>query len=177
MSENRKYAFTWDAVMGNMDTARPNLGPTTRIEVYRLFQFTLRDIIEQYHGTDQCDTIFREAGMLAGKHFYQQFCSDAPSLNELLQTLQELFKSLGIGLLRLEVADPESLRLILTVDEDLDCSGMPDADDVICIYDEGFLQGILQAYTGKPFVVKEIDCWCTGERTCRFSAVLSSEEE
>ena len=175
MSEKRKYVFSWDGAIGNMDVARPSLGPTTRVEVYRLFQFTLRDVIEQRYGTESCDTLFREAGVLAGKHFYEQFCKGAASLNDLVRTLQELFKSMGIGLLRLEKADLESLSLTLTVGEDLDCSGMPDTSDVICIYDEGLIQGILQAYTGKNFVVREIDCWCTGERTCRFAATLAEE--
>lgn len=175
MSESRKYVFSWDGAIGNMETARPSLGPTTRVEVYRLFQFTLRDVVEERYGTEACDTLFREAGELAGRHFYERFCKDAASLNELVRTLQELFKSMGIGLLRLEKADLESLSLTLTVGEDLDCSGMPDTSDVVCVYDEGLIQGILQAYTGKKFVVREIDCWCTGERTCRFAATLAEK--
>ena len=60
----------------------------------------------------------------------------------------------------------------MTVDEDLDCSGLPDTDEQICVYDEGFIQGILEAFTGKFFDVEEVDCWCAGSRTCRFSAVM-----
>lgn len=177
MNEKRKYAFSWDSVIGNMDVARPSLGPTTRVEVYRLFQFTLRDVIEQRFGTEQCDSLFREAGVLAGKNFFERFCKHASSLNDLVRTLQDVFRSMGIGLLRLEKADTEKLNFILTVSEDLDCSGLPDTNDVICIYDEGLIQGILQAYTGKNFVVREIDCWCTGERTCRFAATLAEETQ
>jgi len=64
------------------------------------------------------------------------------------------------------------MNFILTVDEDLDCSGLPLMDEVVCTYDEGFIAGIFESYTGKRFEVKEIDCWCTGERTCRFEAKL-----
>jgi hypothetical protein len=42
----RKYAFSWD-LLGDIEKGRPNLGNTTRIEVYRLMQFTFRDIIEK----------------------------------------------------------------------------------------------------------------------------------
>lgn len=170
MSKSRKYEFSWESVMGDMNMARPSLGPTTRVEVYRLFQFTLRDVLEQHYGTEQADSLFREAGVLAGTAFYQRFCSKATNIGELAKLLQELFKDLGIGVLRVEESDTEKQAFTLTVDEDLDCSGLPDTRDVICVYDEGFIQGILQSFTGKGFSVQEIDCWCTGERTCRFRA-------
>ncbi len=157
-----------------MDVARPSLGATTRIEVYRLFQFTLRDVLEQHYGTEKADALFREAGFKAGAAFYKRFCSEAANINELLKILQDYFKKFGIGILRMEKSDLEQLRFTFTVDEDLDCSGMADTQDVICVYDEGFIRGILEAFTGKGFFVKEIDCWCTGERTCRFSAVAES---
>ncbi|MBP9044489.1 MAG: 4-vinyl reductase [Spirochaetes bacterium] len=34
--------------------------------------------------------------------------------------------------------------------------------------DEGFLSGILYSHTKINFTVKETDCWCTGDRVCRF---------
>jgi predicted hydrocarbon binding protein len=52
--------------------------------------------------------------------------------------------------------------------EDLDCSGLPIFGESVCDYDEGFIAGILEQYTGKKFLVKEVDCWATGDRTCRF---------
>jgi predicted hydrocarbon binding protein len=58
----------------------------------------------------------------------------------------------------------------MTVSEDLDCSGLPELGYGVCVYDEGFISGILESFTGRPFDVKEIDCWCTNERTCRFEA-------
>jgi predicted hydrocarbon binding protein len=70
----------------------------------------------------------------------------------------------------IEKADLEKLEFTLTVDEDLDCSGLPMIEEAICTYDEGFLSGILETFTNRPFEVKEVDCWCTGDRTCRFTA-------
>lgn len=169
-NKERKYQFTWDTIGSEMALARPSLGPTTRIEVYRLFQFTMRDLIEQKYGTQAADDLFRDAGVMAGLAFYKQFCTEAKNVNSLVKLIQDIFKDFGIGIFRVESFDEEKLECILTVDEDLDCSGLPDIDDVICIYDEGFIAGILQGYTGKTFDVREIDCWCTGARTCRFHA-------
>jgi predicted hydrocarbon binding protein len=47
---------------------------------------------------------------------------------------------------------------------------LPDTSDHICVYDEGFIKGILDSFTQAEYTVKEIDCWCSGGRTCRFSA-------
>jgi len=57
------------------------------------------------------------------------------------------------------------------VSEDLDCSGLPELDYEICSYDEGFISALLECFSGMKFIVKEVDCWCTGDRTCRFSAI------
>ncbi|MDR2184680.1 MAG: 4-vinyl reductase [Treponema sp.] len=169
--DRRKYKFSWENTIGaDMQIARPSLGPNTRIETYRLFQFTLRDVLEQRYGTDAADTIFREAGVLAGKSFFEKFLFDASDVASLANKIQESFNRFGIGIFRVEDAAADGGHFIFTVDEDLDCSGLPDTSDVICVYDEGFIQGILESFSGKGFDVREIDCWCTGSRTCRFEA-------
>jgi predicted hydrocarbon binding protein len=172
MSETkRKYKFSWDDTVGaDMKLARPSLGPSTRVEVYRLFQFTLRDILEQHYGAEMADTLFREAGRLAGIAFFEKFLSKAQNVGELSTLVQESFNTLGIGIFRVESVDLDKSHFVFTVDEDLDCSGLPDTSDVICVYDEGFIQGILESFSGKNFKVEEVDCWCTGSRTCRFEA-------
>ncbi|MDR1398000.1 MAG: 4-vinyl reductase [Desulfarculales bacterium] len=167
----RKYEFDWKMILTeNIEDSRPHLGPTTRLENYRLMQFTLRDILEQRYGSDQTDDIFRAAGRMAGKHLYENLLSDVKEFGELVNRLQALLEEMSIGILRLEKMDMEAGRFILTVGEDLDCSGLPETGNDVCVYDEGFIAGILEAFTGKKFEVKEIDCWCTGERTCRFQA-------
>ena len=47
---------------------------------------------------------------------------------------------------------------------------LPEKDYEICVYDEGFIAALLESFSGQKFKVKEIDCWCTGDRTCRFKA-------
>lgn len=169
MSSKRRYEFSWDLI-GDIENGRPNLGNTTRVEVYRLMQFTFRDIIEQNLGSDKTDKIFFDAGKLAGKEFYKHMITPTNELNEFIKQLQFVLKDLGIGILRVEEADIDKGELVLTVSEDLDCSGLPENEYEICTYDEGFISAILESFTGKKFHVKEVDCWCTGDRTCRFNA-------
>jgi uncharacterized protein len=45
MSTDRKYAFSWE-IIGDIELGHPNLGQNTRLEVYRLMQFTFRDVID-----------------------------------------------------------------------------------------------------------------------------------
>lgn len=170
----RKYKFSWDLI-GDIKLGRPNLGPTTRVEVYRLMQFAFRDVMEQRLGTAQTDALFYEAGKLAGTAFYSQFCADCTDINQFVRTLQEILRELGIGILRVESADLEKSSFVLTVSEDLDCSGLPELDYEVCTYDEGFIAGLMESFTGRPFTVKEIDCWCTGDRTCRFTANIAEK--
>jgi predicted hydrocarbon binding protein len=169
VGELRRYAFTWD-LLGDLELGRPNLGNVTRVEVYRLMQYTLRDIIEARLGTEETDKIFYEAGEMAGKAFYEHFLTGIEDIGEFAGKLQSVLKEMKIGVLRIESMTEGAEKLVLTVDEDLDCSGLPEMDYEICVYDEGFIAGILNSFSGKNYLVKEIDCWCTGDRTCRFKA-------
>lgn len=165
----RKYKFFW-GLLGDLDRGRPNMGPYARVEVYRLMQFTFRDVLENKFGTEMADEIFFEAGKLAGLAFYEQYLAKATNFNELARLLQESFEALKIGVVRIESVSEDPLEVTLAVAEDLDCSGLPEVEYEICKYDEGFISGVLGAAYKKEFSVKEIDCWCTGDRTCRFLA-------
>jgi predicted hydrocarbon binding protein len=173
MGDDRKYAFSWD-LLGDLELGRPNLGNTTRVEVYRLMQFCFRDVLEQRFGAEAADDVFYEAGKLAGTAFAAHLLSQPEDLGDFVAELQRVLRELGIGILRVEKADPEKGQFVVTVSEDLDCSGLPETGEAICVYDEGFIAALLESYTGRRFVVKEVDCWCTGDRTCRFTAEVEA---
>jgi len=165
----RKYAFSWD-LLGDLETGRPNLGPLVRLETYRLLQFCLRDVLEQRCGTAAADEVFYAAGKLAGEQFYTHLIDGADDFDEYVAKLQSVLREMSVGVLRIEQADLDAGRLVLTVSEDLDCSGLPESGDQICVYDEGFIAALMEGFTGREFEVREVDCWCTGDRTCRFAA-------
>ncbi|MDR2726372.1 MAG: 4-vinyl reductase [Deltaproteobacteria bacterium] len=165
--QDRPYKFSWNFI-GDIEDGRPNLGNTTRIEIYRLFQYTLRDVLEETYGTRDADQVLYKAGLLAGKEFCARFIGKHNSLDDFLGQVQQELLALNIGILRVEHSDPETAHFVLTMTEDLDCSGLPDMEQAVCTYDEGFIAGIFNTYTGREFEAKEIDCWCMGDRTCRF---------
>jgi len=165
--EREEVTFEWNMI-GDIGEGRPNLGTTIDVAVYRLMQFTLRDVMIKKFDTETADRIFYDAGELAGREFCKTMINKNNDFNGFIQETQELLSKLKIGILRIEEADLENMNFTMTVAEDLDCSGLPVSDETICTYDEGFISGLLLEYSGKKFDVKEVDCWCSGDRVCRF---------
>ena len=165
--EREELMFDWNMI-GDIVEGRPNLGTTMDVSVYRLMQFTLRDVLIKRFDAETADKIFYDAGQHAGKVFCRELINKENNFNDFVVELQDRLKELKIGILRIEEANLDTLDFTLTVSEDLDCSGLPVCEETICTYDEGFINGILGEYTGKNFDVKEVDCWCSGDRVCRF---------
>ena len=165
--EREEYMFDW-SMIGDIGEGRPNLGTTMDVAVYRLMQFTLRDALIKEFDTETADRIYYNAGELAGREFCKNMINKNNDFNGFVQETQELLSKLKIGILRIEKADMENMNFTMTVEEDLDCSGLPITDETICTYDEGFISGLLLEYSGKKFDVKEVDCWASGDRVCRF---------
>jgi uncharacterized protein len=174
--ENRDtYSFQWKD-LGDIALGRPNLGPSTSVAVYRLMQYTLRDVLITRYDPETAGAILREAGKLAGMELCRNLLDTGLDFTGFIADLQRRLKELYVGILRMEKSDLKKMELVLTVSEDLDCSGLPMSAETICEYDEGFIAGILQVYTGREFTVREIDCWASGERTCRFTAVPADKD-
>ena len=166
--EREESRFTWN-MLGDVEEGRPNLGPMLHVSVYRLMQYTFRDLLIRDYGVREADRIFFEAGKKAGEQFCLNILTQKMSLKSLFFELERTMRDLGIGILRVESADFDKGSFVISVAEDLDCSGIPICSEEICIYDEGFITGLLSAYSGKDFRVKEVDCWGTGGRICRFT--------
>lgn len=165
--ERTSPEFDW-SMLGDIESGRPNLGMTMDVVVYRLMQFTLRDILIAEYGPEKTDEIFYKAGEQAGKEFFKNVIKERDDFDRFITELQQKLEILKIGILRVEKSDLKNLNFTLAIAEDLDCSGLPMCDEVICTYDEGFIQGLLHSFTGQSFKVKEVDCWCSGDRVCRF---------
>lgn len=171
--ENR---FTWNSI-GDVVDGRRNLGEDMPVYVYRLFQFTIKDVLAKRFGNEATVDIFRQAGELAGREFASHLLNLELPLDHFISHLRAALEESKIGILRVEKFDAETGDAVLTVGEDLDCSGLPVTGETVCNYDEGFLAGILKVYTKKDYVVTEVDCWATGSRVCRFEANVKKTGE
>jgi len=161
-------AFTWENI-GNIREGRGDLGESMPVLVYRLMQYTMLDVLSKAHGSEKANDYFRDAGFLAGTEFAKNVLDLKADFNTFIANLQKTLQELKIGILRMENFNSKTGDIVLAVEQDLDCSGLPITNENVCSYDEGFIAGIFQAFTGKKYRVREVDCWANGARTCRFN--------
>ncbi|MDP4209623.1 MAG: V4R domain-containing protein [Bacteroidota bacterium] len=171
---NDDYNFQWKDI-GDIMEGRPNLGNQTHVAAYRLMQYTMRSVLNKRLGGKMAEELFFEAGKLAGEEFCKNILDTALDFYPFIAQLQQKLQELNIGILRIEETNLETMKFIFVLAEDLDCSGLPLTNETVCDYDEGFISGLFKAYTQKDFDVKEIDCWSSGERVCRFKISLKDE--
>lgn len=161
------HIFSWEK-LGNIKEGREDLGEDVPVIVYRLLEYCMNDVLAKEFGKERADELFRRAGFLAGTQFAENMLNLETDFDSFTAELQRTLKELRIGILRMEEVSDKGDNIILTVAQDLDCSGLAPSNEVVCNYDEGFLAGILEAYRKRPYRVREIDCWASGARVCRF---------
>ena len=164
---NSYHPFKWENI-GDIKDGRSDLGEEMPVLVYRLTLYTVFDVLVRDFGKEKANYYMREAGRLAGSELARTLLDLTLPLNKFIANLQQALLDLKIGILRVEATDEDTKGIVLTVAQDLDCSGLPIDEGNVCNYDEGFLTGILEKYTGKSYTVREIDCWASGDRVCRF---------
>lgn len=167
---SEKHPIRFEDYLQYNPNSRGNLGEELPVVVYRLLEYSLKEELVQRLGKEEQIDIFRSAGYRAGEYFAHQILDLNKPLDQFVSDLQQKMQELKIGVLRIESVDEASGKIILTVAEDADCSGLPVLGETVCNYDEGFISGILSTYSGKKYTAIEVDCWATGDRVCRFHA-------
>lgn len=167
MSDKKMYRFKWQD-LGDIEKGRPNLGKNTPVAVYRLMQYTMRSVLFEQFGPVKASHLFYKAGELAGTEFCRNLLDTSLDMDAFLADLQKSMKRFEIGILRVEEAGVNGNDIVLVIEEDLDCSGLPPTGETVCEYDEGFLAGVMSTYLNRTILAKEIDCWAKGDRVCRF---------
>jgi uncharacterized protein len=165
--EQSELTFQW-ADLGDIELGRPTLGNTTFVSVYRMLQFSVRTALVNEYGGAAAQRVFYNAGEMAGRELCKNMLDTNVDACEFFSDLSRVLKGFNIGILKLEKIDNLKKKYTVTVEDDLDCSGLPDNQETVCGFDEGFIAGILQEYMGVDFLVKEIDCWSQGQKLCRF---------
>jgi len=166
--------FSWTN-LGDIKLGRGSLGEEMPVLVYRLMQFTLLDVLTKDMGREEANSYLRKAGYLAGTEFAKNTLDLTADFDTFISNLQNILQDLKVGILRMEAFEQDTGEIIMTVGQDLDCSGLPVTHETVCDYDEGFIAGILDVFTGKKYRVREIDCWASGDRVCRFQGVIEKQ--
>lgn len=174
--EDAHHIFKWEK-LGDIKEGRSDLGEDVPVLVYRLLEYSMNHVLAAEYGVDRANELFRKAGYLAGSEFSKNMLDLTVDLDTFVSQLQQALSDLKIGILRIESMDEKDGTIILTVAQDLDCSGLPPTNEIVCNFDEGFLAGILESYTKKPYLVHEIDCWASGDHVCRFRCVTKRNSD
>lgn len=155
-------------LLGDINLGRIELGAEMPVSVYRLFQFTLREALDRIYGEGESLEIFRVAGEMAGRAYAKEYLDLSAPFDGFIAQLKQSLQDSKIGVLEVEKIDDVTNTMVITVRDDLDCSGTPNLAKTLCQYDEGFIAGLLYEYTKKEYIVREVDCWGTGADVCRF---------
>jgi hypothetical protein len=85
--ERDESQFEW-SMLGDIAEGRPNLGPMVHVAVYRLMQFTLRDMLIREFGVETADRIFFEAGKKAVEEYCKNVLTDKSDLSSCFADIQ-----------------------------------------------------------------------------------------
>jgi hypothetical protein len=69
--EREESRFEW-SMLGDLAEGRPNLGPTMHVAVYRLMQFTLRDLLIRDYGVEKTELAVLRGRQEGGRGILQK---------------------------------------------------------------------------------------------------------
>jgi hypothetical protein len=136
--------FSW-VDLGDIETGRPHLGPMVPVLVYRLLQYTLRDVLIQEINAEKAKDCSSSPGRMAGTFFPTYLTETAINDSRQLQALKNLKMESYVWRDRLRESryDPYGRR-------GPDCSGLPLLNAVVCVYYRGSLRDS-QGLFGREF--------------------------
>lgn len=168
-SNIKKYAFDWQLI-GDIEMGRPTLGQMVSVEAVRLMLLSIKGVLESYQDAQYAEDMIKKSGRQTGLAFYERHFAENLEPEAFIGKLQRLLQCMGIGLINVEYSVNEGAQIVITLDEDVECSGLPITNSEMCHYTSGVISGLLEGYYKSAYQVDELDCWCSGDRTCRFKA-------
>ncbi len=108
---------------------------------------------------------FREIGKTLGSQVVAEFIK-SPDLKSILGELAGVVEATKMG--RAKVIELKEKEAILHIYECYDCAGLPNVGRPLCAFDEGLIEGILEASLKQRISVKEDKCWGNGYEFCEF---------
>ena len=114
----------------------------------QMCQTTLHALGKEF-GREKAIQFSRSAGTFAGNDFAHAFLDLTADFRTFVLSLQKALTALKVDTLRVELLNPDSGNLAITTEDCHGCDDFLAAQENIRIYDEGFVAGILEVYTGK----------------------------
>ncbi len=86
---------------------------------------------------------------------------------ELIKLLKELFEVTGLGILSVGEFEKDE-RIVIRIEECVECSGLPNIGKKVCYYMCGYLEGMFSVFLGKEVKCREKKCFAKGNEFCEF---------
>ena len=128
-------------------------GAEMSVFAYRLMLYTMIDVFSREFGKEKANQLLRSAGILAGIAFARSSLALGADFKTFLTSLRSVIADLKVGTLRIDSFNPDTGSLVVTTEEDRGSNGPPIPHEKVHIYDEGFIAGILEAYTGEKYSI------------------------
>jgi len=113
------------------------------------------------------DICFRQAGFLAGIEYARASLDLTVNFMTFVINMQKALLNMKVRCQRIEAFIPGTGGIVFTIEHEPERTSNITNENAY-LYDEGFIAGILQTYTGDEYDVREVDRWTDGDRVCRF---------
>ena len=128
-------------------------GEEMAVFAHRLMLYTMIDVFSREFDKEKANKLLRSAGVLAGIAFARSSLALDADFKTFLISLRSVIADIKVGTLRIDSFNPDTGNLVVTAEEDPGSSGWPIPHEKVHIYDEGFIAGILEAYTGEKYSI------------------------
>jgi len=124
---------------------------------------SLRFVVESWGLS--LDSMLRETGRSIGAQVIAQLGPTNGNMEQLIKELALFWKKNNMGIVQIEKKKP----LVLRIESNYDCTGVPDVGRPLCALDEGIMEAVFNKKTNKRWKIREYVCHGTGHNHCLFT--------
>ena len=124
---------------------------------------SLRYVVESWGLS--LDSMLRETGRSIGPQVTAKLGATNGNLQDIVKELGAFWKKNDMGVIKIQKKKP----LVLKIETNYDCTGVPDVGRPLCALDEGIMEAVFKEITGNVWKVREFVCHGTGHDHCLFT--------
>ena len=124
---------------------------------------SLRFVVESWGLS--LDSMLRETGHSIGLQVAKKLGPTNGDLKEIIKELTIFWKDNNMGMIKIQKEKP----LVLRIESNYDCTGVPDIGRPLCALDEGIMETVFKERTKNNWKVREFVCHGTGHDHCLFN--------
>jgi len=136
-----------------------NSAKITPVYVYYMMQYKRLDEISQINEFKLSNGFLPEAGFLAGVKYAKKILDLNIKFDNFINNLQKELQEIKIAHLCIEAYDSITGDITITIGHKFESCEVPIKNNNVFIYDENFISGILETYTGFKYEIHKIGSW------------------